>query len=258
MLTKILVPLDGSSLAGRALLYAQVLARSTNAALILVRTAIWRLARLPAAEPHLVGPAARIGALPAARQRLVVAALVLGTAVDILLVAEPFATALVETGVARGFDPFQFVQWLAPLASEGPRFVVASIFAWRGLAGAARSALLSSKIDQWTLLVAMLPIIYGIALGKPEPLPPDARQQREIWLTAAQSFFAVVLLLDLRLSLAGAGTLFTLFAVQFTWPDTYTLLTVLYLALGLFMVFLTRGSLGNVLRSARAATGGHQ
>jgi cation:H+ antiporter len=80
--------------------------------------------------------------------------------------------------------------------------------------------LVSSKINQWTLLIAMLPLVFSVARGEPSALALDPRQQEEVLLTAAQSLFALVLLLDLRLGLVGAGTLFGLFAVQMLFPET--------------------------------------
>jgi cation:H+ antiporter len=160
-----------------------------------------------------------------------VAALALVSAVAILLVAKPFATSLVATGVSVGIDEFLLVQWLAPLASEAPEFVVVALFAWRGASTAALGTLVSSKINQWTLLVAMLPLVYSIGLGEPASLPLDARQQDEVLLTAAQSLFAVALLLNLRLSLIGAGTLFGLFIVQMLLPDTRGTITIVYFVL---------------------------
>jgi cation:H+ antiporter len=199
---------------------------------------VWRVARQVAEAPHLVGPAATIGGLAPARRRLVTAALALGAAGAILLVAKPFAKALVATGLALGVDEFLLVQWLAPLASEAPEFVVVSLFAWRGLTGPALGALVSSKINQWTLLVAMLPLVFSVASGEVVALPLDRRQQEEVLLTAAQSLFALVLLLDLRLGLVGAGALFGLFAMQLLFPETraaaiaaYAILSAIALAL---------------------------
>ncbi len=192
---------------------------------------IWRVARLPAEPPHLVGPALLIGSLPPWPRRAAVAALAIVAAVAILLVAKPFATSLVETGVAVGIDEFLLVQWLAPLASEAPEFVVVALFAWRGATTAALGTLVSSKINQWTLLVAMLPLVYSIGRGEPSALPLDARQQDEILLTAAQSLFAVALLLNLRLSLIGAGALFGLFIVQMLLPETRGTITIVYFVL---------------------------
>lgn len=212
-----------------------------------------RLARMPAEEPHLVGPAATIGALSTGKRRLVVAVLGLLAAAAILLVAEPFAHALIETGTQIGVDEFLLVQWLAPLASEAPEFVVVSIFAWRGAASAALGALVSSKVNQWTLLVAMLPVIYSIGLGHVGALPLDGRQQHEILLTAAQSLFAVLLLLDLRLSLVGAGLLFGMFAAQFVWADIRVEMSIVYIIAGVIAVILSRAHVGKAFRGARSA-----
>jgi cation:H+ antiporter len=203
---------------------------------------IWRVARMPAEEPHLVGPARLIGSLAAGPRRIAVALLAITAAIAILLVAKPFATALVATGTSLGIDEFLLVQWLAPLASEAPEFIVVALFAWRGAATAALGTLVSSKINQWTLLVAMLPLVYSFGVGAPTALPLDDRQRDEVLLTAAQSLFAVVLLLDLRLSLAGAGALFVLFLVQMVFPDTRGVLTVVYIVLAVIVLLISRGS----------------
>lgn len=216
---------------------------------------VWRLARLPAEEPHLVGPARTIAALPTNRRRGAVALLGAGAAAVVLLVAKPFATALVATGTDLGVDEFLLVQWLAPLASEAPEFVVVGIFAWRAAGQAALGTVVSSKVNQWTLLVGMLPLVYAIALGAAEPLPLDGRQQDEVLLTAAQSLFAVTLLLDRRLSLSGAGILFGLFAVQFIWPNTRVELSVLYVILAAVVLIVSRADLGVTFRGAWSAPG---
>ncbi len=209
---------------------------------------VWRIARMPAEPPHLVGPAKMIGALPTIRRRVLTTALALGAAGAILLVAKPFAKALVATGVNLGIDEFLLVQWLAPLASEAPEFVVVALFAWRGASTAALGTLISSKINQWTLLVAMLPLIYDLALRSPAPFPLDPRQQEEVLLTAAQSLFAVSLLLDLRLSLVGAGALFGLFAVQMLLPETRMAVAAVYAALTPITLFLSRRHVGSAFR----------
>jgi cation:H+ antiporter len=214
---------------------------------------VWRLAKLPAEEPHLVGPSLWIGGLAPGLRRLVTGALAILASGVILLVAEPFAMALVYTGGALGIDRFLLVQWIAPLASEAPEFVVVGIFAWRGAAGTALGALVSSKINQWTLLIAMLPLIYAIALGRMEGLPLDGHQQQEILLTAAQSLFAILLLLDFRLSLVGAGALFGLFIAQFVMPDIRMPMIGVYLLAGLITVVVSRDHLGKAFQDLRAS-----
>jgi cation:H+ antiporter len=218
---------------------------------------IWRVAHLPAEAPHLVGPAKLIGSMRTGPRRAFTAAMAIIAAVAILLVAKPFATSLVATGTALGVDEFLLVQWVAPLASEAPEFVVVALFAWRGAATAAMGTLVSSKINQWTLLVAMLPLVYSIGIGAPTAMPLDARQQDEVLLTAAQSLFAVALLLDLRLSLRGAGTLFGLFIVQMVLPDTREALTIVYVVLTVVVLAISRRKALRAfewLRPGRAAT----
>jgi cation:H+ antiporter len=221
---------------------------------------IWRVARLPAEPPHLVGPARTIGALPTPARRATVAALAIAAAASILLVAKPFARALVASGTALGIDEFLLVQWLAPLASEAPEFVVVALFAWRGAATPALGTLVSSKINQWTLLVGMLPLVYSVARGGPDALPLDPRQREEVMLTAAQSLFAISLLLDLRLSLVGAATLFSLFVFQMILPETRGLVTVVYLVLTPLILFLSRHHLSRAFSWLRPvpATTAHQ
>jgi len=206
---------------------------------------MWRIARMPSEEPHLVGPARLIATYPPGQRRLITLAFALAAAGAILLVAKPFAKALVATGVDLGIDEFLLVQWLAPLASEAPEFVVVALFAWRGMSTAALGTLISSKINQWTLLVGMLPLIYSIALGRPDALPLDSRQQEEVLLTAAQSLFAVALLLDLRLSLVGAAMLFGLFVIQLVFSETRMAVTVVYGVLTPLVLLRSRRHLGN-------------
>lgn len=209
------------------------------------------VARLPAEQPHLVGPASLIGALPPIWRRLTTAAIGVGATVTILLVAKPFAKALVATGARLGIDEFLLVQWLAPLASEAPEFVVVALFAWRGQTTPAMGTLVSSKINQWTLLVAMLPVVYSLAQGEPDALPLDARQRDEVLLTAMQSLFALTLMLDLRLSLIGAGTLFGLFSIQVIWPETRGVVTVIYGLLSVVALILSRRHLIKAFRWLR-------
>ncbi|MBI2862664.1 MAG: sodium:calcium antiporter, partial [Chloroflexi bacterium] len=209
---------------------------------------VWRLARLPAEHPDLVGPARLIGAMPPLKRRLVTAALAIAAAVAILFVAKPFAKSLVATGVMLGIDEFLLVQWLAPLASEAPEFVVVALFAWRGASTPALGTLISSKINQWTLLVGMLPLVYSISLGRPDVLPLDPRQRGEVLLTAAQSLFAVALLLDLRLSLMGAGVLFSLFTFQLVFPETRMVITIVYGVLTVVTLLASRRHLWRAFR----------
>ncbi len=111
-------------------------------------------------------------------------------------------------------DEFLLVQWLAPFASEAPEFIVAGLLAVRGKPSVALGVLLSSKVNQWTLLVGSLPIAYSIGASHVAPLPLDQRQVAEVLLTAAQSLFGVGVLASVSLSLSESGVLAGLFFGQ--------------------------------------------
>ena len=209
-------------------------------------------ARATVVEPDLEGPAELIGQMPAAKRRLVYCTLFAIAGGTILLAAEPFAEALLGIGGRFGIDRFLLVQWIAPLASESPEFIVAILFALRMKPDVGFSALVSSKVNQWTLLIGMLPLVYVASLGAGRPMVLDERQSHEILLTSAQSLFAVVILADLRLSMVEAFSLLLLFGVQLAVPDaTVRMIFVgvyLALALGLFFRGNTRHSLGRMIR----------
>lgn len=182
-------------------------------------------------EPELVGPAARIGALGTKQRRTLVIGMFVSAAAIILASAEPFAESLVASGRVLGVDEFLLVQWLAPLASETPEFLVAILFAWRGKGAAAIGLLISAKVNQWTLLVGSLPVAYGIG-GGPASLPLDGRQTEEFLLTATQTLLGIAVLLALRFPRWAAWTLLGLFAVQFAVPGQ----TGRYVLCGVYLV----------------------
>ena len=107
------------------------------------------------------------------------------------------------------------MQWLAPLASEAPEFIIAGLFAWRLQTDTALGALVSSKVNQWTLLVGSLPIVFAISLAEPARAADRRDAAAELLLTAAQSLFAVAMIVNLRMSLREAWWIFGLFWAQF-------------------------------------------
>ena len=176
--------------------------------------------RRPCVESPAEGPAELLIHLPKVKRRVLTAMMFLFAAAAIAANAEPFCEGLVATGKALHINEFLLVQWLAPLASEAPEFTVAVVFAWRGQAGLALGSLLSSKLNQWTLLVGMIPGVFAVSHGTLDhPLPMDERQMQEILLTAAQSLLAVLLLAGRRLALSGALLLFVLFTGQLVAPS---------------------------------------
>ncbi|MBI2461137.1 MAG: sodium:calcium antiporter [Candidatus Rokubacteria bacterium] len=172
------------------------------------------VARQPMEPPHLIGPAVLIARLGTSPRRGITAAMFLFSGLAILLAAEPFAESLIATGKLLRVPEYLLIQWLAPLASESPEFIVAILFVLRGSATAGLGILLSSKVNQWTLLVGALPVAYCVSLGRISGMPLDAIQVKEIFLTAAQSLFGVMVLASFSLSLREAGLLFVLFSGQ--------------------------------------------
>jgi cation:H+ antiporter len=187
-------------------------------AAVLVSIFVWyavRLAAAPAEEPDLIGTSAWVGDLDRAPRRSVYIGMFVVAALVILACAEHFAESLVDTGSQLGIDQFLLVQWVAPVASEAPELIVACLYAARLHAADSLGTLLSSKVNQWTLLVGTIPVVFALSSGSLSGLPLDGQQRAELLLTAAQSLFAVSILITLALSARAAGVLFLLFAVQF-------------------------------------------
>lgn len=191
-------------------------------------------------EPELEGPAAMIESWGTRPRRAWTVSFFLLSGFTIFTAAEPFAEGLLATGRTFGIEEFILVQWLAPLASESPEFIVAILFALKGQPGTSMGALLSSKVNQWTLLIGMLPIVYAVSAESAGGMHMDARQVEEMFLTAAQSIFAVAVLANLSFSLLEALIVFVLFWTQLLFPDPqfrfyYSFLYVV-LAVGLVLV----------------------
>ncbi|MFC7189559.1 sodium:calcium antiporter [Halocatena marina] len=134
--------------------------------------------------------------------------------VTIYIAVHPFATGLEELGIGLGIPEFFMIQWLAPLASESPELVVVAYLVNKARSTAGFNALISSKLNQWTLLIGTLAIVYSIAAGHVDGLPIDSKQTAEIWITAGQSFFALALLANFEISAREAISLFGLFISQ--------------------------------------------
>ncbi len=203
---------------------------------------LWRASHAPSTEPELVGVAYWLGHLGRPIRRVAIAALFLVSAVVIAAVVGPFANALLGAARSMGLSEFLAVQWLAPLASEAPELVVAGTLAARGHRAMAMTALLSSKLNQWTLLVGGLPFACW-AGGGGWWLPLDARQTAEFLLTAGQTMLGVALLVNLRLTAVTAAILVGSFVLPFALrsEDQRLTLAIMYLmASAAIMAFRAR------------------
>lgn len=117
------------------------------------------------------------------------------------------------------------------------------------------NALISSKLNQWTLLIGTLVLVYSVSLGNYGSLPLGTRQAGEIWLTAAQSYFAISLLIDLQISAREALALLSLFLVQlhptFHRHEWLLAFTALYLVLGTMLLVRRFEDVRRVMELAR-------
>jgi cation:H+ antiporter len=130
--------------------------------------------------------------------------------------AEPFLASLLAVSTVIGVPSFVFVQWVAPFVSEFPEKV--SAFYWARTIHKASMALMnmvSSNVNQWTLLAAMLPIVFSISRGEPSTIVFDSQQELEILMTLGQSLVGTFFLINMKLEWWEAMWLFILWAVQF-------------------------------------------
>lgn len=175
---------------------------------------------------------ARIMALRPGLRGAAVTAMFLGGGLILYLVIHPFVDSLKALAFSLGIGEFVFIQWVAPFLSEFPEKV--SAFKWASTIRQAPMALMnmvSSNINQWTVLAAMIPVVYSVSLGHVAEVPFDGMQRQEILLTILQSLLGMLLLANMKYSAAEALLLFVLWVVQFFVPALREEITYLYGAL---------------------------
>lgn len=133
--------------------------------------------------------------------------------------AEPFLGSIMAVATAIGIPTFLVIQWFAPVISEFPELASTFYFAKQnGKAPVAIMNIASSNINQWTLLVAMLPIVFSMSKGAITGFTLDTEQRSELLLTIGQSFTGFVFLLNMEFAWWEALAMFLLFAAQFVLP----------------------------------------
>ena len=200
-------------------------------------------------EPELIGVALVIGSLPVARRRATVVLLFLYAAAVILLAAEPFVDGLIETGIEFGIDEFVLIQWIAPLASESPEIIIAVLFTLRSNPQAGLTTLVSSEVNQLTLLVGSITIVFSISAGEVLSFPLDHRQSIEFMLTAAVSAFAIILIAPRVLGARVGLVLLGLFIVHlfFSDPGQRLIFSYIYFGLAIFLIVVDRGRIRQLI-----------
>jgi len=217
---------------------------------------MWALSRLPSEEedPEEIlhsAPFAILKLKRARRRNIAILSLFATGGAVLLLVAEPFLQSLREIALVLlgAAGVFIFIQWVAPFLSEFPEKV--SAFYWARTVKLAPMALLnmiSSKVNQWTMLVAMIPLVYIAGRGVLAPIPLDLLQLEEIFLTFTQSIYGVACLAKLRLTRANITVLLSLWSIQFVLPETFMpgvrlLVALAYIPLTVYELWSHRGEL---------------
>src|SRR6059036_200083 len=147
--------------------------------------------------------------------------------------AHPFLESMLALAGLLGVSQFVLVQWVAPFLSEFPEKV--SAFYWARRVTHAPMALMnmvSSNINQWTVLAAMIPLVYGYSSlrhhGVWSDFHFDAPQRLEILLTLLQSGLAMMVLANMEFDWRDATVLFVLWLVQFLQPGLREVVAIAY------------------------------
>jgi cation:H+ antiporter len=162
----------------------------------------------------------KVLALPPMKRNAAIWFLFLAGGAILYFSAHPFLESMLAIAVSLNVSTFVFVQWVAPFLSEFPEKL--SAFYWARKVRTANVALMnmvSSNINQWTILAAMIPIVLAISAGELRALNFDAHQRQEILLTILQSFLGFLLLLNLQLKFHEALVLFVFWLIQFVVPE---------------------------------------
>jgi cation:H+ antiporter len=169
------------------------------------------------------------------RRPLAIAALFGGGGALLYVTAHPFLESMLALAGLVGVSQFVLVQWVAPFLSEFPEKVSAFYWARRVThAPIALMNLVSSNINQWTVLAAMIPLVYGYSSlrhhGAWLDFHFDDAQRLEILLTLLQSGLALMVLADMQFAWRDATVLFLLWLVQFLEPSLRQVVAIGYVA----------------------------
>ena len=178
------------------------------------------LSKMPPEEEEAIDELERIPRAivlsPRGRRIALIGGLFLLGGLLIYVSTDPFVGSLFAIAVRIGVPSFVFIQWVAPFVSEFPEGL--STFYWARTVYRAPMALMnmvSSNVNQWTLLVAMLPVVLSLRVGGAASLPLDGQQKLEILMTVGQQLVGMLFLVNMELAWSEAAALFGLWFIQF-------------------------------------------
>jgi cation:H+ antiporter len=207
-------------------------------------------------EPAVVGVPAGLLTLPPQYLRLCITGLIVVAAAVILMIANPFADALLVTGTSFGVDPYLLVQTIIPAVSEAPEFVVVAVLVANRRPAQGLALFLASAVSQWTVALGSLPIAY-LAGGGGTSMPLESRELVELALTIALTLFVVAALAVMRPTRFDAWLVVGVFAIQFAYPTPFVRIAaafvLLVFAIDLFVAH--RRSVRPLFRTVFVGTG---
>ncbi|HEY3221189.1 MAG TPA: hypothetical protein VGJ80_10705 [Gemmatimonadales bacterium] len=167
------------------------------------------------------------------RRTAAIGALFGGGGFLLYVTAHPFLESMLAVAGLLGISQFVLVQWVAPFLSEFPEKVSAFLWARRVThAPMALMNMVSSNINQWTILAAMIPLVYGYShhhhTGTWAAFHFDTAQRAEIILTLLQTGLGMVVLANMKFGWFDAAALFALWLVQFLAPHLREEVSIAY------------------------------
>ena len=145
-------------------------------------------------EPEFVGISKYITEFKKPARITINVSLIVFSAISIFVVSHPFVESLIHVGEKFGIDEYYLIQWLAPLASESPEILIASLFAFRNKSIESIAIILSSQANQMSLLIGSMGWIFALAAGRLDSFPVNDTQAIEFLLTAAFALFQIAII----------------------------------------------------------------
>ena len=198
-------------------------------------------------ESEFVGISAYLANLPKITRITTNISLIIFSAFTIFMVSHPFVESLIHIGGKLGIDEYYLIQWLAPLASESPEIIIASLFAMKGRSLESISIILSSQANQMSLLIGSMGVIFSYATSSIISFPLNNAQGIEFLLTAAFAFLQISMILWGKFKLQMPIFFLIIFFVQLIITDTsirsYLSIAIFIFALIYLTLFITKNKI---------------
>ena len=200
-------------------------------------------------EPEFVGISKYITEFKKPVRITINVSLIVFSAISIFVVSHPFVESLIHVGEKFGIDEYYLIQWLAPLASESPEILIASLFAFRNKSIESIAIILSSQANQMSLLIGSMGWIFALAAGRLDSFPVNDTQAIEFLLTAAFALFQIAIIYKSKFNKTIIIGFMILFASQLIFSNSdfkfYLSIFLFLLSIPLFSSSLIANKLKN-------------